>query len=364
MTSAATASPEEVAALRDSIREVLRRRGDTALRDAIGSATRSDTELWSTLCEQVGVAALAIPETFGGAGASWLETAAVVEELGASLTSVPMLTSAVMASGALLFSGDDTACAELLPDLAEGSRTAAVCWASAHDWHHSGVVADAGLLTGTADYVINGESADLLMVFAGSAIDTRPATLHYVDASTAGVAVTPLPVLDPTRPMARITFTEVPATAVSSGPGVFGRFRDLTWALLAVEQVGGAAAALDLTVDYTKSRKQFGRAIGSFQALKHRMADMYTDVETSRSIAYAAVAAIVSDVADAGELAAAAHVYCSEKFRNVTGEAIQLHGGIGITWEHDIQLYFKRAQGSSQLLGQPHEVVAERAAAL
>ncbi|GAB19973.1 putative acyl-CoA dehydrogenase [Gordonia effusa NBRC 100432] len=364
MTNAAAVSAQEVAALRDSVREVIRRRGDHALRDAFGSASRYDADLWTTLCQQVGVAALAIPEEYGGVGASWLETAAVTEELGGSLSGVPMLASAVMATGALLLSGDDAVCTQLLPDLADGSRTAALCWSAHQDWNRSGVAADAGLLTGTANYVINAESADLLVVFAGSAADTRPATLHYVDAATAGVDVTPLPVLDPTRPMARVTFNDVPASAVSSDPGVFSRLRDLTWALLAVEQVGGAAAALDLTVEYTKSRKQFGRVIGSFQALKHRMADMYADVETSRSIAYAAVEAIVSGAADASEVAASAHVYCSEAFRRVTGEAIQLHGGIGITWEHDIQLYFKRAQGSSQLLGQPHEVIAELSANL
>ncbi len=122
--------------------------------------------------------------------------------------------------------------------------------------------------------------------------------------------------------------------------------------------------ALDLTVEYTKSRKQFGRTIGSFQALKHRMADMYVLVETARSISRAAVAAVAVEDPDAAELALAAHVYCSDAYRRIAGEAIQLHGGIGITWEHDIQLYFKRAQASSQLLGAPHTAVAEAAAGL
>ncbi|NMO04458.1 acyl-CoA dehydrogenase [Gordonia sp. TBRC 11910] len=364
MTTSTAASAEEIAALRDSVREVIRRRGDRALRTAIESPTRTDVELWSTLCEQVGVAGLAVPEAFGGAGVTWLETAAVVEELGRALASIPMLSSAVLATGALMLSGDDAACELILPDLAEGSRRATLCWASEHDWNRSGIVADAGLLSGTADYVIDGESADVLVIVAGSAFDTRPSTLHHVDADAPGVEITALPVLDPTRPMARVTFTDVAATAVPSDSAIFARLRTLAWALLAVEQVGAASAALDLTVEYTKSRKQFGRVIGSFQALKHRMADMYADVETSRSIAYAAVEAIVTGSADANELAASAHVYCSEAFRRVTGEAIQLHGGIGITWEHDIQLYFKRAQSTAQLFGQPHEVVAALSASL
>lgn len=355
-----TASTEELAALRDSVREVIRRRGDGAVRAAIGTRTRSDTALWSTLCEQVGVAALAVPEVFGGADASWLETAAVIEELGAALAPVPMLPT-VMATAALLFSGDESACTALLPALADGSRTAALCWAAAGDWSTPGVVADGGLLSGTAHYVINGESSEVFVVLAGTA--GRP-TLHYLDSTADGVDVTPLPVVDPTRPMARVTFADAPATAVPAGPDLYQRVRTLTWAMLAVEQVGAAHAALHLTVDYTKSRKQFGRIIGSFQALKHRMADMYADVETARSIAYAAVEAVVAGSPDADELAASAHVYCSAAFTRVAGEAIQLHGGIGITWEHDIQLYFKRAQGSSQLLGQPHEVVAQLAAKL
>lgn len=357
-------SAEELAALRDSVADVLRRRGEGALRAAIESDGRIDRELWQTLCEQIGVAALAIPEAYGGAGATWAETAAVVEEFGATLAALPMLSSAVISTGALLLSGDETACNALLPGLAAGESTATLCWADSRDWQRSGIVAEGGLLNGTAEYVINGESAGVLLVLAGTAAEPAPTTLHHLPASTPGVEITPLPVVDPTRPLARVSFTDVPATAIVARADLFARVRTLTWAMLAIEQVGAAQSALDRTVEYTKSRKQFGRVIGSFQALKHRMADMYTSVETARSIAHAAVTAVVAGDADADELAAAAHVSCSEAFRSVTAEAIQLHGGIGITWEHDIQLYYKRAQGSAILFGQPHEVVAELSASL
>ncbi|MGV9713883.1 acyl-CoA dehydrogenase family protein [Gordonia sp. NPDC003424] len=350
-------STEDREALAEAIRDLVRRKADSAAaRSAMGQTPRIDRSLWTTLCTEIGVAALPIPEELGGAGATFAETAAVLEELGSSVSPVPVFATA-LATAALLIADDATA-RQLLPDIASGERIATVCWAGPTGWDRPGVHADAGLLTGEAHYVVDGESADLLVVLAASGDGI---TLHVVDADADGVSVVPLPVMDPGRPMARIDFDEAPAVTIASGADLPHRLRSFAWALLAAEQVGGAAAALDLTVEYTKSRKQFGRIIGSFQALKHRMADMYTLVETSRSIARAAITALVADAPDADELAAAAHVYCSESFATVAGEAIQLHGGIGITAEHDIQLYFKRAHGSSQLFGQPHEVVAELA---
>lgn len=360
MTSDVAAAPaaisaEDREALADAIRELLRRKADSAAaRAAMGRTPRIDRNLWTTLCSEIGVAALPIPEELGGAGASFAETAAVLEELGTSMSPVPVFATA-LATAALLIADDDAA-ATYLTDIATGERIATVCWADASGWERPGVRADAGLLTGTAEYVVDGESADLFVVLAASG---NSITLHVADAAAEGVTVTPQPVMDPSRPLARVEFDETPAVTIAAGAGLPQRLRSYAWALLAAEQTGGAAAALELTVEYTKSRKQFGRIIGSFQALKHRMADMYALVETSRSIARAAIAALVSDAPDADDLAAAAHVYCSEAFASVAGEAIQLHGGIGITAEHDIQLYFKRAHGSSQLFGQPHQVIAE-----
>ncbi|MDL9936189.1 acyl-CoA dehydrogenase family protein [Gordonia sp. ABSL1-1] len=361
-STAAPASAQDREALAASVRDLIRRRGDSAsVRAAMAGDGRTDAALWSTLCTEIGVAALAIPESYDGAGASFAETAAVLEELGAALSPVPALGSAVLATAAILIADDPDSSARLLPGMAAGERTAALCWAGAGGWDTTDVRADAGLLSGTAHFVIDGEVADTLLVIAsgGEAI-----TLHEVDADADGITVTPLPTMDPTRPLSSVTFDDVASVVIPAPADLTARLRALGWALLASEQVGGAQAALDLTVDYTGSRKQFGRTIGSFQALKHRMADMYVLVETARSIARAAVDAVVTGAPDAADLARAAHVYCSEAYTSVTGEAIQLHGGIGITWEHDIQLYFKRAHGSAQLLGAPSRAVAEIAAEL
>ncbi|MEZ5211061.1 acyl-CoA dehydrogenase family protein [Gordonia sp. (in: high G+C Gram-positive bacteria)] len=346
----------ELDALGAAVRDAIARRGGrTAVREAITRPGRYDDELWRLLAGHIGVAALAVPEKYDGAGASLREAAVVVEALGESLAPVPMLSSAVVTTGTLLAAGDDDTCARLVPDLAAGTRTAALCWAGPAGWDAPGVTAEAGLLSGTAEYVIDGESADTFLVLAGP---SRP-TLHEVPADGPGVTVTPLPVLDATRPLARVCFDQTPAHTIGSPPGLPGRIRTLAWALLSAEQVGGAARALALTVEHTRTRKQFGRELASFQALKHAMADMYVLVETMRSMSAAAVAAASDDDPQAAELAAAAHVYCSEGYVSVTGQAIQLHGGIGITAEHDIGLYFKRAQADAQLFGSPRRALAD-----
>lgn len=341
---------EEIQALADAVREACRRGGgSSAVRTAISAPGRHDDGLWQTLAAQVGVAALLIPEESGGVGATARESAAVAEVLGETLAPVPFFSSAVLATATLLAAGDEAASARLLPELAEGTTTAAVCWAGPTGWDVPGVTAEAGLLSGAAEYVIDGESADTFLVLAGP----ERVTLHEIAADAPGVTVTPLPVLDPTRPLCRVEFSQAPAQALESPRDLAERLRTLAWAMLSAEQTGGAARALALTVEHTTARHQFGRALASFQALKHTMADMYTLVETMRSISAAAVQAVADDAANAGELAAAAHVYCSEGYITVAGDAIQLHGGIGITSEHDIGLHFKRAQADAQLFGSP-----------
>lgn len=342
---------EEQAALRDSVAGLLRRSADSAaVRAAMSSENRYDRSLWSTLCEQIGVAALVIPEQYDGVGASLAETHVVLEELGRHLAPVPMLGSAVLSTSALLLSGDDDACAATLPALASGEKTAALCWAGENGWAEPGVEAGGGILSGTAHYVLDGESADILLVLARSG---GLVTLHQVDATADGITRLSRPTMDPTRPLTSITFDDVDAVTIPTPSDLVERLRAIAFVALSAEQVGASRAALDLTVEYTKSRKQFGRVIGSFQALKHRMADMYALTETAHSVSYAAVDALVSGSDEALDLADSARVYCSEAFSHIAGETIQLHGGIGITWEHDAQLYFKRAHGSAQLFGQP-----------
>src|SRR5699024_3764045 len=178
--------------------------------------------------------------------------------------------------------------------------------------------------------------------------DDGPA-LFEVDPAAGGVERARTPAMDPTRPLARVQFSSAPATLLAGGSELLERVAAVAQVALSAEQVGAAARLLELTVEYTKQRTQFGRVIGSFQALKHRMADLYVLVETARSMSYKAAESL------SPAAAATAKVYCSAAFETVAGEAIQLHGGIAITWEHDAHLYFKRAHGSAQLFGRPRE---------
>ena len=369
--SAATASPgvdtEEQAALRQSVASLLEKKSDSAaVRAAMSSADGYDPALWSTLVEQIGAAALSIPEEFDGAGATWVETHLVCEELGRRLTPSPMLGSAVLAAQALLAAGDADASARLLPGIAAGSQVA-LCWAGLDGWATPGVRATAGSLTGTAHHVLGADTAETLLVVA---ITGGTVGLFEVPANGDGVVVTRVPVMDPTRTLSRVEFASAEATPIATRDSFLSRLRAAAWAAVSAEQVGAARSVLDATVQYTQERKQFGRVIGSFQALKHRMAEMYVKAETARSLSYSAAALVAhaqslgdgpeaDAAAYAAEIeAAAAKVYCSEALQWITGESIQLHGGVGITWEYDSHLFFKRAHGTSQLLGQPHEILS------
>ncbi|WP_280265193.1 acyl-CoA dehydrogenase family protein [Nocardia wallacei] len=357
----------ELQELATTVRAVLAKHGDSSvLRRAIDGERGYDEQLWTLLCEQVGVAALAIPEEFGGIGAGLSAALVVVEELGRTLHAPPMLGSAVLGTQALLLSGNTDACARLLPEVAEGARTLALCWAGPRGWDTPGVRAESGKLTGTAHYVLDGAVADTLIVLTADGV-------YEIDADAPEVTRTVSPTMDPTRRLTEIGFAAAPARALGGDPAtVTARLRDIAWAALAAEQVGAADKCLQLTVDYTRSRVQFGRAIGSFQALKHRMADMYVLVESARSAAYTAVAGLPEPTAttrpsgaavspDAALDLAAARIHCSHAFDAVVGETVQMHGGIAITWEHDAHLYFKRAHADAQLFGTPARPLARPA---
>ncbi|MFC9253727.1 acyl-CoA dehydrogenase family protein [Amycolatopsis thailandensis] len=305
-----------------------------ALRDSVRKLLDREADPWPELCEQIGVAALAVPERFGGLGAGTMELQVVAEELGRVLADVPFLGSAVLAVHAVLATGDDEACERLLPRLAEGA-VGAVAWTDADGQWDAPVcrVADSAL-TGEAHYVLHGDEAEILLVVADGSL--------YEVTEAARVRT---PAMDETRRLARLTFDRVPARLL--GPVDLGALRDVACAVLAAEQAGAAARAFELTVEYSKQRRQFGRPIGGFQALKHRMADLHVLVETARSAAYAAP--------ESSRLAAVAKVHCSEALATVAGEMIQLHGGIAITWEHPAHRYFKRAHGAARLFGAPDE---------
>ncbi|HEX3335544.1 MAG TPA: acyl-CoA dehydrogenase family protein [Jatrophihabitans sp.] len=322
---------DEQRGLRDSMRSVLQKRSDSAaVRRAIEAPKGYDEALWHVLCAQIGVAALGIPERFGGVGAGRRETQLVLEELGRMLTPSPMLGSAVLTASFLLELGDHEACARLLPRIAAGA-VGAVAQLDAE---------------GTARYVLDGDMAEILLV-----VDRADA--YEVD--PAAVVRAHTPTMDATRRLATVTVGDADRFRLNGDAvAALDAARESAVVALSGEQVGGAARILEMTVEYTKVRYQFGRAIGSFQALKHRMADLHVLLEAARSASYAA--------ADGAVHPSVAKAFCSQAFHTIAAEAIQLHGGIAITWEHDAQLYFKRAHGSAQLFGAPRDHVARLAA--
>ena len=370
---------EEQRDLRDAVRGLLAH--EQRRTPADGDEGRA---LWQRLCGEIGVAGLAIPQRYGGAGAGPVETHIVMEELGRGLTGSPLLGSGVLAAQALLASGDAAACERLLPAIADGSAVAALAWAGeAGRWDPGEAAYDARPgqgdarptgpvrrteagrpgweLDGEAHYVLDGDRADVLLaaVRAPGGI-----ALFEVDPHQRGVTRRAVTTMDTSRRLAVVRLDGAAGRPAGSGAGgaALARARDLACVALSAEQVGAAQRALELTVAYTKARVQFGRPVGSFQALQHRMADLHVLVESARSLSYAAASAAAGGADDLGLRAAAAKAYCSETLTRVAGEMIQLHGAIGITWEHDAHRFFKRAHGAAHLFGRPSEHVARIAA--
>jgi alkylation response protein AidB-like acyl-CoA dehydrogenase len=362
----------EQQALRESVADLLRRHPPAADRNVDHAA---DRELWRMLAG-IGVAGLAIPERYGGAGAGQVEVHIVAEELGRVLAPSPMLGSAALAAQAVLASGDDEACERLLPDLCSGAAIAALAWTGrAGRWDPGEAACYAAsrsgggwTLTGTAHYVLDGDAADVLLVAA--TMPDGSIGLFDVGLDQPGVnrrAATPM---DQTRRMAVVELAAAADRALgpsgeargsSTGTEALARARDLACVALSAEQIGAAARALELTVSYTKTRVQFGRPIASFQAIQHRLAELHALVSSARSLSYRAATA---SAADLPLLAAAAKSCCSDVFSKVAAEMIQLHGAIGVTWEYDAHRYFKRAHGSAQLFGSPTEHLARIADAV
>lgn len=354
-----------------AVRSVLEREsGPERVRAAVESPPGHDEKLWTVLCERIGVAALVIPERFDGLGVGVRELQLVAEELGRGVTPSPLLGTS-LTTLALLGADDEAAASRLLPELAQGA-VGALAWAGPEGrWstEPTGVALQASghggatVLHGTAHYVLDGDLAAVLLVVAARDGDLA---LYEVDPAHPSVHRAHTPSMDTTRRFATVRLYGVPATRLGTADyrPALERVRDAACSVLAAEQVGAAARALEITVDYTKNRVQFGRPIGSFQALKHRMADLHVLVEAARSAVYAAGAALDAGEPDSARAALTAKVYCSEALNAVAAEMIQLHGGIAITWEHDAHLYFKRAHSSTQLFGAPHEHLARLASSL
>jgi alkylation response protein AidB-like acyl-CoA dehydrogenase len=327
------------------------------VRAAMSGPDGYDPKVWQRLSAELGLTALAVPESFGGAGAGPGEVAVAVEEFGRVLLPSPYLSSAV---GALVLAGAAEACPEAaqryLPGLADGSVIAALALdadVTVADGTVTGVarnVADAAVavrtITGAARNVVDGAAASLLLVRAGD---------DLLAVAAGDAAVEPLGTLDQTRRQAAVRFDHAPA--VPAGPA--GPAIALQRVLVAAECAAAAEHCLDVTVAYLMSRRQFGRPIGSFQALKHRAADLKVAVSAAHATARAAVWTAARDQSTLAALAPLAALHCARTFVQVAGEMIQLHGGIGFTWEHEAHLYLKRAKSTQLLLGPVSALRAE-----
>jgi alkylation response protein AidB-like acyl-CoA dehydrogenase len=337
----------------------------TAVRSLMDAADGGDPAVWKQAGEQLGLQGIAIPEEYGGAGFSFAEQAIVLEELGAALYGGPYLASAVLAANALLASGDEAAKKAYLPGIASGELIATLAFTEEDgSWEANATrltatpassgdasVVGGWQLDGHKSFVLDGHTAGLLLVIGRTA---GGLSLFAVPGDAEGLIRTALPTLDQTRKLARLEFSGVSATLIGAdgaGEALLSRVLDIAAIAQAAEQLGGAQRALTMAVEYAKVRHQFGRPIGSFQAIKHRCADLLLEVESLRSAVVYAAAAVAEDSPEIPVVAALVKAYASDVYFHVAAENIQIHGGIGFTWEHDAHLYFKRAKASELFLG-------------
>ncbi|MDH3684423.1 MAG: acyl-CoA/acyl-ACP dehydrogenase [Acidimicrobiia bacterium] len=361
---------EEQEQLRQFVRSFLEdKSSEAAVREQMDTETGYDQAVWSQMADQLGLQSLVIPEEHGGQGYSFVELGVVLEEMGRSLLCAPYL-SGVLASQAIVHSGDEAAMAANLPGIASGETIAALAFTEeGGKWDESGITMEATAsgdtytLSGVKSFVIDGHTADLIVVAARTGAGV---SLFTVAGDAAGLTREALATMDQTRKQAKLTFDNTPATLIGTdGAGweTMTTVLDLGAIALAAEQVGGAQFVLDMAVQYAKDRVQFGRPIGSFQAIKHKCADMLLEVESAKSAAYYGLwcAAELND--ELPSVAALAKAYCSEAYFHAAAENIQIHGGIGFTWEHPAHLYFKRAKSSELMFGDPayhRELLAQR----
>jgi alkylation response protein AidB-like acyl-CoA dehydrogenase len=352
---------------RSAIRRFLQDKSPTTeVRRLMATADGYDRAVWRQLSAELALPGIHIPEQYGGAGFGMVELCVVTEELGRALLCAPYFSTAVLAANAILNAGTEEQKASLLPDLASGARlaTLAVTELDGH-WYPRAValvatpVADGYLLEGVKSYVVDGHVADLLIVagrVAGTVGDAGLA-LFALRADSGGVERRLLGSIDATRKIARIDFHGARAVVLGNlDGGVKPLVRTLDQAAIALanEMVGGAQALFDSALNYAKLRVQFGRTIGSFQAIKHKLADMLLEVELAKSAAYYAAQTAAADDPEWPALACLAKATASETYLRIAAECIQIHGGIGFTWDNDTHLWFKRAKSSEVLLGQPN----------
>jgi len=367
------------AMIRDTAQQFLEQcSGSEAVRRAMASESGFEPGLWDQVGQELGWCGLHVPEAFGGVGLSQIELALLLEQMGYRLACLPYFSTTALAINALLYAANEDAQQQFLPRLAAGELRATLAWSGLNGVGNKpgtmlarrqggGYVLDGGV-----PYVLDGASADLLLVPARLDDKDDTVCLFAVQADAAGLLRRALNTLDQTRRYADVHFNAVqlPASARIDDPGGVApgllKVRELARIALAADQLGGAQRCLDLSVAYTQERVQFGRTISSFQAVKHRCAEMMVRVEAARSAVYGAACVAASEpdgqvlameAAAAKSIAGDTYFYCAQ-------EAIQLHGGVGFTWEYDPHLYFKRAQASGVWLGRSDELLADLAGRL
>jgi alkylation response protein AidB-like acyl-CoA dehydrogenase len=367
---------EEQDQLRDAVRRFLESKSPSSeVRRLMETTEGYDPAVWSQMAGELGLQSIHIPEEYGGQGFTFVELAIVLEEMGRFLLCAPYFSSVVLAADAIMNAGSDADKKELLPGIASGETIATLAFTEpSGKWDASGIEmvasgsGDSYTLNGTKMFVLDGHTANLVVVAArteGSSGEDG-ISLFAVEGDASGLTRTALSTMDQTRKQAKLEFDGVPARPIGA-PGsawpAFSKTLDQAAVGLANEMVGGAQMVLEMSVEYAKVRVQFGRPIGSFQAIKHKCADMLLEVESGKSAAYYAAWAAAEDNDELPVAASLAKAYCSDAYFHAAAENIQIHGGIGFTWEHDAHLYFKRAKSSEILLGDAtyhRELLAQR----
>ena len=367
---------EEQDQLREAVRRFLEAKSpSTEVRRLMDTTEGYDPAVWTQMAQELGLQSLHIPEEHGGQGFTFVELAIVLEEMGRVLLCAPYFSTVVLAADAIMNAGTDDQQGKLLPGIASGETIATLAFTEPNGkWDASGIEmvakgsGDSYTLDGTKMFVLDGHTANLVVVAARLEGTSGEDGISFfaVDGDAAGLTRTPLSTMDQTRKQAKLEFSGVPATPIGT-PGqawsALSKTLDQAAVAIANESVGGAQKVLDMSVEYAKVRVQFGRPIGSFQAIKHKCADMLLEVESGKSAAYYAAWAAAEDNDELPVAASLAKAYCSDAYFHAASENIQIHGGIGFTWEHDAHLYFKRAKSSEILLGDAtyhRELLAQR----
>ena len=362
---------EEQDALRATVRRFCEERSPSAeVRRLMDTTEGFDPDVWKQLSTELGLTGLHIPEDEGGQGFSFVELGIVLEEMGRSLLCAPFFSSACLAANAIRNAGTPEERRGLLPTIASGDVRATLAFTEpSGDWGPSGitVTADDNKISGTKTYVVDGHTADLVVVVA-----RRPGTegvdgisFFTVPGDARGLVRTPLETLDLTRKQAELVFDGVEATPLGEGDAwpALRKTLEQTAVCLAAECVGGSEKTMEMAVQYAKDRYQFGRPIGSFQAIKHKCADMLLRLESAKSAAYYAAWAATEDNDELTVASSLAKAYCTESYFANSRENIQIHGGIGFTYEHDCHLYYRRAKSSELFCGDPtyhRELIASK----